>query len=245
MPRFRHCFFWAGTIFLSLPANAAPPAPCDAQLEADTDPRTGYQLRERNRRCEGFYKARVAASGRLELIGLMRGQLRFEPDSSAPLTLKSTLRNQAVALRGIATTDKTYYRLDGLIPAGGSFLWKLADVVVPRHIKPDYLALTGRLDGQPDWYVPIVAGPEARRQAWVRGADRYAQVNWRHVAMQGENCPRMPDWRKAAQPSGVRGEPIKLTLPDALTGDICLEVAAKPTEGDDWQQGQWRLRLSD
>lgn len=98
-------------------AVAAPP--CDDHLAPVSDPRTGYHLREPNTRCEGFYKAPVSAAADLELVSLTRGRLRFDSATIGPLELSSPVRHEAVQLRGIALPDKTYYRLDGLIPAAG------------------------------------------------------------------------------------------------------------------------------
>jgi hypothetical protein len=98
-------------------ADAAPP--CDDHLTPVSDTRTGYHLREPDTRCEGFYKAPVSAAVDLELVALTRGRLRFDSAANNTLKLSSPVRREAVQLRGIALPDKTYYRLDGLIPAAG------------------------------------------------------------------------------------------------------------------------------
>ena len=226
-------------------AIAAPP--CDDNLAPVSDPRTGYHLREPNTRCEGFYKAPVSAADDLELVALTRGRLRFDSATIGPLQLSSPVLHEAVQLRGIALPDKTYYRLDGLIPAAGDFRWDLSDAVLPRHLHPEDLGLFGRLADQPEVVVPITVGPEPGLSLRVRDPNPYDKASWRYALRSNSTCAAMPpDWTAIRLPAHrMTGDPVEISLPDTLTGEICLEVATLPEGKAQWKQERWFIRLGD
>ena len=224
---------------------AAPP--CDGRLVPDSDTLTGYRLREPNTRCEGFYKAPVSAAATLELVALTRGRLRFDSSANDILTLSSPIRHEAVQLRGIALPDKTYYRLDGLIPAAGGFRWVLSDAVRPRHLRPENLSLYGRLANKPAVYVPITVGPEPELSLRVRDPNSYDKVMWRYAQRSNDNCAAMPAWTAVRLPvHRMTGDPVDIPLPDKLTGQICLEVSTLPEGKAKWNLPQRLfIRLGD
>ena len=227
---------------LSCSLAKAMPLPCDNELKADSNS-TGYKVRETGVRCEGFYIAKVSKNARdLALVALTRGSLHF--DSGNTVELKSGLPGRTILIRGVGITEKTYYRLDGIIRRDKSFIWRLDEVVHKRKLRANDIGLTGYYDisGRNERiYVPIGVGSGDDTTIRIVGAERFSKAWWRYTSLTDGACGKMPEWAPLTTPE-FEDDPMVIILPKTVSLQICLEVTALPTVGNDWRPGRWKIR---
>jgi hypothetical protein len=238
--RFLSC---SGQVLLVLATAAVQAADlCDPSLEP-INSRLGYQPRDAMR-CEGLYVSNVSAARGLDLVGLTRGPVRFDPQRDGSLQLTPVVTDRPLRLRGVAVPEKTYYRLDARLPAGGGLEWRLSDVVIPQGLGPDQLGLVALREGEPAVYVPLQAGGSGAVMMLIRPSRSATALWWRYAPQGSGGCGRMSKWRTAESRWGFdRGAPARVELPDELSGALCVEAQAAPREGGANLKSLWRIHL--
>ena len=203
----------------------------------------GYELRARNQRCEGLYESPVHAIG-LEVVSLLHGRLDFDPATARHLTVAvpdaAVIGQNQVNVRAVALPLKTYYRMDARIPAGGSMLWPVHDILAPASLGPDRLGVFGWIGSESDkTFVPVSVVAEdaagfaagARVELGLRAPTDLESLVWRVSATHAEDRPPWTD----AVPGPVRaGQIMRLILPDDVRGLVDVEFAAKRPNLDQW-----------
>lgn len=240
MPTFRRPLLWTSLLLFSAQtAQAAPP--CDPTVEPTQD-RSGYKSRDANR-CEGMYVAKVSSpAGRLDLVALTRGPLKFDP-AAEPVVKLMAGADEPLRVRGVGIPEKTYYRLDALIPKGGTLEWKLSDVVGPVGLRPDQLGLAAFQEGDPPLYLPLGRDGSGPVTLLALPSSPATELYWRSAARKEGRCGPMGKWNTVAPPGGMGpGAPGRIELPANTKGDICLEAQATPRQGSGNLHGLWHIR---
>ncbi len=222
--------------------SAAAIPPCDGKLKADSN-LTGYTVREKGVRCEGFYIAKVSKNPRdLALVGLTRGDLDF--DSGSRVVLRSSLPGRTISIRGVGMAEKTYYRLDGIIRRGHPFYWQLDDVVKKRKLRANDIGLSGFYESQgrdEQIFVPIDVGVGEKIRVKIIGSELFVEAYWRHSSLTDGKCGAMAEWSEI-KPPAYESRPLELILSGTIGPELCMEVSARPTKGSGWRTGRWKIK---
>ena len=215
---------------------------CDPNLEPIKS-RLGYQPRDAVR-CEGLYVSNVSAARGLDLVGLTRGPVLFDPQRDRSLQLIPVVTDRPLRLRGVAIPEKTYYRLDARLPAGGGVDWRLTDVVIPQGLRPDQIGLVALREGDSAVYVPLQAGGSGAFTLLLRPSRSATELWWRYASKGAGGCGGMSKWQKVESHWGFdRGAPAKVELPDGVRGELCMEAQAVPREGSANLKNLWQIHL--
>jgi len=219
--------------FLISAASIATAQICDGSLNAVDDPLIAYQLRSK-RHCEGYYQSKVSSSS-LNIVGLTHGRLNYELTSETKVPLSAPLATQTIKIRGIGAKLKTYYRMDGVIPVGGTLDWVLKDVVFPKRLADREVGLYGWFNnGEYNTYVPINFGVPGNIMMTLRSSVTVSKAQWRAAEAIGQRCKAMGPWKKVKRTPFRRGKTFRIQLPSSSTGKLCLEVAAKVGGSSRW-----------
>lgn len=221
---------------------------CDERLRPESLSGFGYAIREPDVRCEGLYESSVRAPG-LEVVSFLYERPRFDPAEHEGVQVIapeiSGLVTGPLRVRAVALPLKTYYRMDAVLPAEGSLIWPVKDVLAPAGLAAEQIGVFGWSGSEIDKvFVPVrlaaaddlvPAGPEpggARAPApelRVRLANDAEKVLWRY-----KEAEKTSDWMAAAQGEVAAGRTIGLALPPGPAMRLQIDVIAKRPDGDEW-----------
>ncbi len=238
----RWCHLWTLVLLCTVHSLTQAAPPCDKSLEP-VNGKTGYQSRDAVR-CEGMYASNVSSPpGGLDLVGLARGSITFDPNVESVVKLIAVATDQPVRVLGVGIPVKTYYRLDALIPPAGVLEWRLADVVGPLGLRPDQIGLVAFVESDPSLYLPLGREKDGAVTLLVRPSDSATELYWRSAERRAGQCGKMGAWSKLDTPGGLdRGSPGRIELPAGTGGDLCLEAQAVPRQGSSNLRGLWHIR---
>jgi hypothetical protein len=203
-----------------------------------TNPADSLAYKPRHGRCEGFYRARVAAPG-LELVGVLQGRLNFESDAQEVVTLTSPLvRGRSIGVRAQPIPVKTYYRMDGEIPAGGRFEWPIEDAILLKGLTAARLSVLGWYQADADTiYVPLRAAARLSRLANDGRIRLYLRPTADLDLVQyywWVGKERAAGWIMVQQ-KARSGTPVAFTLPNSLRGLVGVRVSGRVSgTKDEW-----------
>ena len=126
LPYIRSATFMAvsvlsGAVVWASLANAVPRCPGDVTPASDKV----IAYADRGDRCEGLYQQPVAASAKLQIIGVHRNRPIFDAGSGVPIRVSAVAAGAGdLKLRVLSTKPQLYYRLDATLDPKGQFLWK-------------------------------------------------------------------------------------------------------------------------
>lgn len=226
-------------IFIFILNNNPLIAQCDANLSPSDNETIAY--RTRGNRCEGFYRAKVAANV-LRLVSITLGEFRFNPTANEVIEVKiGNTGTGQVQFRAEGIPNDLYYRLDCQFPAQSGFSWPVKDVLLKETRTQDArnIGLLARLNTH---YIPVqakgkTAAAEASPQALIKlvCTTRVSKVMWRvsgqkdYVTLPGDSFPA--------------GRNITIRLPNTLKGKNTIEVKAKSADSTDWMNAEVPVQL--
>lgn len=226
-------------IFIFILNNNPLTAQCDANLSPSDNETIAY--RTRGNRCEGFYRAKVAANV-LRLVSITLGEFRFNPTANEVIEVKiGNTGTGQVQFRAEGIPNDLYYRLDCQFPAQSGFSWPVKDVLLKETRTQDArnIGLLARLNTH---YIPVqakgkTASAETSPQALIKlvCSTRVSKVMWRvsgqkdYVTLPGDSFPA--------------GRNITIRLPNTLKGKNTIEVKAKAADSTDWMNTEVPVQL--
>ena len=231
------------------PVQAASCDPALAPFPASDLGYTSY-----GNRCEGFYVANVSSES-LEVVSVLQGTLEFEWKPEVVLRVSAPgLTQGTVNVRAIAIPLKTYYRLDGTVSPQQSMRWPIGDVIFPGKLTAQRLGVFGWVGTENDKiFVPVrviqedsVQSPLPKENTYliVRSSVDVDTVLSRYSTAKGNRCSKFVEWREQNSAPVHAGWPVTITLPklSGEKGDLCLEIAAREKDNDEWLKLSIRIR---
>ena len=231
-------------IFFALTLAPVQAASCDPVLAPFPGSDLGYT--SHGARCEGFYVSNVSSES-LEVVSVLHGNLHFDwrPDVVMEVSAPNYAQG-AVNIRAVAIPLKTYYRMDGTVSPKESMRWPIGDVIFPGKLAAQRLGLFGWVGTKSNkTFVPLrVTQKDTTKPApaientylIVRSSVDVETVLWRHSTATGKRCSKFNDWQEYHDAPVNAGWPVTITLPNgsAQKGNLCLEIAAKERDNDEW-----------
>jgi hypothetical protein len=216
---------------------------CDPTLVGAYNRTIAYKKRGsgKSTRCEGFYRQKVGAE--LTVVHVVKGDFRFKLNRKEVVNISSPIINkQTICVRAVGIPSNTYYRMDAQINPNKVLSWPIGDVINGQRLSSQKIGVYGFLKrGRKKIYIPVRAKAkmasviqEEKIKLYLRAPVQLDEVWWR--LKEGHNCSRAGKWNR---PDSIENqELIKITLPQqsSVTGELCVEVAAKPSTTADWLQ---------
>jgi len=237
------CLVWAVFFFVLtiIPVQAAS---CDPVLAPFPGSDLGYT--SHGTRCEGFYVSNVSSES-LEVVSVLYGNLHFDwrPDVVLEVSAPNFSKGD-VNIRAVAIPLKTYYRMDGTVSPEESMRWPIVDVVFPGRLTAQRLGEFGWVGTVSDkTFVPLrvtqkdipkTAPAKENTYLMVRSSVDVDAVLWRYSTAVGTRCSKFIEWQEQTDAPVNAGWPVTITLPErsAQKGNLCLEIAAKERDNDEW-----------
>lgn len=234
-----------GVVFL-IAATLVPvqAASCDPVLAPFPGSDLGYTAHDD--RCEGFYVSNVSSES-LEVVSVLYGNLHFDWKPDVVIEVSApTYTKGAVNIRAVAIPLKTYYRMDGTVSPKKSLRWPVKDVVFPGQLTAQRLGVFGWVGTESDkTFVPLRVTQKDRAKSVpakentyliVRSSVDVDTVTWRYSSAEGKRCSKFNQWQEHPNAPVNAGWPVTITLPKrpAQKDDLCLEIAAKERDNDEW-----------
>ncbi len=228
---------------------------CDQALTPFPGSQLGYKSLAN--RCEGFYISKVS-SGSLEVVSLTRGRLNYEWRTNVILEVTApSAADRPVNIRAVAIPLKTYYRMDSVLLPGQQITWPLKDILYPGKLTSDRIGIFGWIGEQQEKeFIPIrvrqiaplkdqAKHEEDVANLVVRSSVDVDSFLWRLSARDMSRCLAFGAWQKIAQAPRHAGAPVLIQLPesDISAAGICVEVAAKERQSDNWLKLSLRIRM--
>jgi hypothetical protein len=228
---------------------------CDGTLTPFPGSQLGYK--PLTNRCEGFYVSKVS-SGSLEVVSLTRGRLDYEWRADVVLEVTApAAADRPINIRAVAIPLKTYYRMDSQLSPGEDLTWPLRDILHPGKLTADRIGVFGWIGDQGDKeFIPVrvrqIAPLEDRTDQKadvatlvVRSSVDVDSFLWRVSERDGDRCLAYGGWQKILQAPRHAGAPVIIQLPegDNSAQSLCVEVAAKERQSDDWLKLSLRIRM--
>jgi hypothetical protein len=244
------CLGWAVFFFVltSIPVQAAS---CDPVLAPFPGSDLGYV--SHGNRCEGFYVSNVSSES-LEVVSVLRGNLYFDRKPDVVLEVSAPDFTQGdVNIRAVAIPLKTYYRMDGRVSPEESMRWPIGDVVIPGRLTAQRLGVFGWVGTESEkTFVPLrvtqknsAKSAPAKENTYliVRSSVDVDTLVWRYSTAKGSRCSKFIEWQELSDAPVNAGWPVTLTLPErsAQKGNLCLEIAAKEKDNEEWLSLSLRL----
>jgi hypothetical protein len=244
------CLNGAFLVFaLTIPSVQA--ASCDPVLAPFPGSDLGYA--SHGNRCEGFYVANVSSES-LEVVSVLQGTLLFDWKPDVVLQVSAPNFTQGtVNVRAVAIPLKTYYRMDGTVSPEQSMQWPIEDVVFPGKLTAQRLGVYGWVGSENDkTFVPLrVTQKEGSKSVpsqentylILRSSVDVDTVLWRYSTVQRNRCSKFGEWQEQNAAPVNAGWPVTITLPklSVKKGDLCLEIAAKEKDNDEWLKLRMRI----
>ena len=250
-------YLWGAGVLLVLLMTAGDGAgkSCDRTLTPFPGSQLGYK--PLTNRCEGFYVSRVS-SGSLEVVSLTRGRLDYEWRADVVLEVTApAAADRPINIRAVAIPLKTYYRMDSELPPGEKLIWPLRDILHPGKLTADRVGVFGWTGDRGDKeFFPVrvrqiapledQTGQEADVVTLVvRSSVDVDSFLWRMSERDGDRCLAFGGWQKILQAPRHAGAPVMIQLPEGENSaeGLCVEVAAKERQSDDWLKLSLRIRM--
>jgi hypothetical protein len=234
-----------GALFIfTLTITHVQAAPCDPVLAPFPGSDLGYTVH--GDRCEGFYVSNVSSES-LEVVSVLHGNLYFDwrPDVVIEVSAPNYTQGE-VNIRAVSIPMKTYYRMDGTVSPKESMRWPIGDVVYPGKLSAQRLGVFGWVGTENNkTFVPlrvtqknIAKSAPAKENTYlmVRSSVDVDTVLWRYSTAVGKRCSKFNEWQEHHEAPVNAGWPVKITLPNgtAQKGNLCLDIAAKERDNDEW-----------
>lgn len=174
-------------------------------------------------------------------MGLTDGAFRFALDAREIIDLSAPLsRNQPVAIRAVGVPLKTYYRLDALLQPGETLSWPVNAVLLPQAIASSKIGVFGWIGAeQQKTYIPVRAAAalqpgvdDGQIRLSLRASAAISHVRWRTGDIVNGVSSGLSAWQAAPKATYRPGEPIVILLPDSVSGELYVEVAAQNQHGE-------------
>jgi hypothetical protein len=231
-------------LVLVLTLTPVQAASCDPVLAPFPGSDLGYA--SHGNRCEGFYVANVSSES-LEVVSVLHGTLLFDWKPDVVLQVSAPNFTQGtVNVRAVAIPLKTYYRMDGTVSPVQSMQWPIEDVVFPGQLTAQRLGVYGWVGSENDkTFVPLRVTQKDSSKSIPSKENTYLilrssvdvdTVLWRYSTVEGNQCSRFVEWQEQNAAPVNAGWPVTITLPQlsAKKGVLCLEIAAKEKNNDEW-----------
>jgi hypothetical protein len=239
---------WLVFVLTMSPVQAAS---CDPVLTPFPGSDLGYA--SHGNRCEGFYVANVSSES-LEVVAVLQGTLRFDWKPDVVLQVSAPNFTQGtVNVRAVAIPLKTYYRMDGTVSPIKTMQWPIEDVVFPGQLTARRLGVYGWVGSENNkMFVPLRVTQKDSPKSILSQEDTYIifrssvdvdTVLWRYSTVQDNQCAKYVEWQQQDAAPVNAGWPVTITLPQlpGKKGDLCLEIAAKEKDNDEWLKLQTRI----
>lgn len=226
---------------------------CDPTITSVDNYQLGYRSRED--RCEGFYRSEVGARS-IEIVGLIKGNFGFKLDRKEVVEITSSVvTNSLINVRAVGIPIKTYYRMDAQITPSQKLVWPIGDVIYPQNLSSRKIGVFGWIEGQGHkTYVPISAEAnlapavsDARIRLFVRTSVDVEVVKWRFSKVVNGDCVKFEKWNDTDSHKSLyrTGEPIRITLPSNLSGDLCFDIVAREKNRARWLKRSIRVIIEE
>jgi hypothetical protein len=238
-------------LLLALSVSPVRAASCDPVLTPFPGSDLGYA--SHGNRCEGFYVANVSSES-LEVVSVLQGILRFDWKPDVVLQVSAPSFTQGtVNVRAVAIPLKTYYRMDGTVAPRQTMQWPIEDVIFPGQLTAPRLGVYGWVGSEKDkTFVPLRVTQkdglkskqsQANTHLILRSTVDVDTVLWRYSTVKRNRCSRFVEWQEQNTAPVNAGWPVTITLPEpsGKKGDLCLEIAAKEKDNDEWLKLQIRV----
>lgn len=238
-------------LVLALIISRVQAASCDPVLTPFPGSDLGYA--SHGNRCEGFYVANVSSES-LEVVSVLQGILLFDWKPDVVLQVSAPNFTQgAVNVRAVAIPLKTYYRMDGTVAPLQSLQWPIEDVVFPGRLTAQRLGVYGWVGSKNDkTFVPLRITQKDSSKSIRSQENTYLTLRpsvdvdavlWRYSTVKNNRCSRFVEWQEHNTAPVHAGWPVTITLPElsGKKGDLCLEIAAKEKNNDEWLKLQIRI----
>jgi hypothetical protein len=221
--------------------------PCDS---LEPIPESPMQYKNRGNRCEGFYVADVGARN-IDVVALTIGPLKYDLSKDAKLLISAPAQIGLVHVRAVAIPPRTYYRMDADLNGGKVLEWPVDEVLRPAKLISERIGiLAWRSLGKEKVLVPLLirtsgSSTESRPTPIylvVRPSFDVEAVKWRFGSAGEAGCSPLGPWRDAPRTEALAGQPISIKLA-GFKGLMCVEVAARTENSDDWATLPLRLEL--
>ncbi len=200
----------------------------------------GYKQRSDNRK-EGFYEK--STGGSLEIVSLLYGVLRFDWSPGVVLEVLSPGGiDRKVKVRARAIPLKTYYQMDSMVSSKEILKWPINDVLYKAGLKAPMIGVFGWFGSENEKkIVPLRIYQQGNPQEkdnriflTLRADVDVEKVICRFSEMvNGKNLKSTRGWKVIGDYINA-GHAITVELPDGNTGELCVEIKAKPGTGGTW-----------
>jgi len=228
---------------------------CDSSLPRDPGYALGYQLR--GDRCEGVYIRNVSESN-LQIASFTALVEPFDPKSVKTVRLQWTPPGpEPVHLRAASLTEKQYYRMDSLRPAGASIYDWPTEILAALRLSTSELGLltwvfrnmqgtaravylpvsVGRLAGAASQYEVLLVPGGSLKSVYMTLAALRADGSTESTLLNGQT------FRSGYWPAGT---PLKIPLPVLKrSGLYYLEIGAALSTGGPATTEMWFYHSGD
>lgn len=200
----------------------------------------GYKQRG-NYRKEGFYEK--STGGSLDVVSLLYGALRFDWNPGVVLeVLPAADIGRMVKVRARAIPLKTYYQMDSTISPKEILDWPINDVLYKAGLKANMIGAFGWFGSENEkTFVPLKISQKGKPPAkdnriflTVRADVDVEKVICRFSEMvNGKNIKSAEGWIVIGDYINA-GHAITVELPGGNSGELCVEIKAKPGSSGTW-----------
>ena len=208
---------------------------------------SGYQ--KRGDRCEGLYVSNVGSHS-LAAMSFSLGKIRFDLSSAVQLQVSAPGQKQPVNIRAVAIPPKTYYRMDASLPAGGTMVWPVRDVLLRESLGDSRIGIFAwKGPDTAKTLVPVRVMAQDKPAAsaapvLIIEASFDAQlVKWRWAPARDDGCQAFGTWQNAIQHPVTASWPIAINLAQLPPGVHCLETVAQSGGSTTWETLKLRLEI--
>ncbi|MGD2087821.1 MAG: hypothetical protein PVH61_16705 [Candidatus Aminicenantes bacterium] len=200
----------------------------------------GYKQRSKNRK-EGFYEK--STGGSLEVVSLLYGALSFDWNPGVVLEiLPPGDMKRMVKIRARAIPLKTYYQMDSSVSPKESLKWPINDVLYKAGLKANMIGVFGWFGRENEkTFVPLKIFQKGKSPTndnmiflTVRADVDVEKVICRFSEIvTGKNLKSAEGWKEIGDYINA-GHAITVELPDRNSGELCVEIKAKPGSSGTW-----------
>jgi hypothetical protein len=200
----------------------------------------GYKQRSNNRK-EGFYEK--STGGSLEVVSLLYGALSFDWSPGVVLeVLPPGDMGRMVKIRARAIPLKTYYQMDSTVSPKEILKWPIKDVLYKAGLKANMIGIFGWFGSENEkTFVPLKIFQKGKPPTndnriflTVRADVDVEKVICRFSEIvNGKNLKSAQGWKEIGDYINA-GHAITVELPSRNTGELCVEIKAKPGSSGTW-----------
>ncbi|GAA0878121.1 hypothetical protein GCM10009119_10890 [Algoriphagus jejuensis] len=236
-----------GVIAIMTTTFASANAQCDNLEPEDSI----YGYREREGRCEGFYKANVSGFA-IAVVSFTHGNIAYAMNSNEKLKISTNpLDNfNSVSVQGTNFLMNKNYRLDLELKKGEVATIPVKDVLEPNKLDPAHLGLLGYVERSGfRYFVPVTpsselsgsSAGEKNLKLAISATIDLKKVVWRYAVTQGDLCGNYSDIVVLPASSFLRNSPIELQIPTAILEKgneigLCIQLSVLGTNGMEFNE---------